>query len=347
MQLLKKNMSVAFSEKRRLRVFLAYTSLEFNDAWQPELFARLERSMDVVRNYGPEVLIGSDLVKAAAECDLIIGYRSTPCDAATLQAMPSLLAFLRAAVDISTIDTDEASRLGILVTRVTPGFFDSVAELGIGLMVDLARGISKHRLGLHGGYGVAPIQGCELSGSTLGFVGYGGIARRMNELAKAFGMRTVAYDPLLTEADVKLLPLNEVLSQSAFVVCLAASNMHTRHLFNDCTFSLMKRGAYFVNLSRGELVDEDALEESLESGYLAGAALDVGSAADQKPAHRFLARRDVVVTQHIGATTTQARARQTLDILAQAEAIAKGIMPHGAVNRASAQRINSYLDLTL
>jgi len=338
------SMSGVASGRRRLKVFLAYTAQEFAGAWPPDTLARLKRSVCVVRNPGYAVLTGAALAEAAAGCDLVIGYRSTPCDAAALKAMPELLAFVRAAVDISTIDLEEAARQGILVTRVTPGFFNAVAELGMGVLVDLARGITRHRLGPNGGHGVAPAQGRELSGAMLGFVGYGGIARRMNALAQAFGMRTVAHDPLLAAADVDLLPLNEVLRQSDFVVCLAAANAHTRHLFNERTLSAMRRGAFFVNLSRGELVVEDALERALDSGHLAGAALDVGSAADQKPAARFLARPDVVVTQHIGATTAQARARQTLDTIEQAEAVAQGRMPHGAVNANVAHRIQSFID---
>jgi D-3-phosphoglycerate dehydrogenase len=327
----------------RLRLFLAYTEPEFANAYSPELLARLEASVEVARNPGAEILAGPALAKAAAGCDLIVGYRSTPCDAATLKALPDLLAFIRAAVDISTIAVDEASRQGILVTRVTPGFANAVAELGMGMLVDLARGVTRHRLSPEGGQRLAPPKGSELCGAMLGFIGYGGIARRMNVLARAFGMHTVAHDPLLAEADIPLKPLEAVLSESDFVVCLAAATPQSRHLIDRRALSLMKRGAFFVNLSRGELVDEQALEEALDSGQLGGAALDVGSAPDQKPAARFVARPDVVVTQHIGATTAQARARQTLDTIAQVEAIAAQRMPHGAVNAEAARRLQSWL----
>ena len=337
-------MNLASSGRRRLKLFLAYTEPEFAGAYQPDMLERLERYVDVVRNHGPDVLTGSALAEAAAGCDLMIAYRSTPCDAQALQAMPQLLAFIRAAVDISTVDVGEATRQGILVTQVTPGFFNAVAELGIGMLVDLARGITRHRLGPHGGQGVVPQQGRELSGSTLGFIGYGGIARRMCALAQAFGMRAVAYDPLLADADIPLLTLDAVLRQSDFVVCLAAANAQTRHLINEQTLTQMKRGSFFINLSRGELVDEDALERALDSGHLGGAALDVGTAADQKPSARFIGRADVVLTQHIGSTTAQARAFQTLDSIEQAVSIAQGRSPHGAVNTEAAHRIRTFMD---
>lgn len=337
----------AFADPQRLRLFLAYTEAEFANAYPPATLARLERSVDVVRYSGTEPLRGAALAFAAQACELVIGYRSTPCDAEALQGMPRLMAFLRAAVDLSTVDIDEASRLGVLVTQVSPGFHGAVAELGIGLMIDLARGITRHRLQPGGGHGLAPRQGMELAGARLGFVGYGGIARQMNRLARALGMVTSAFDPLLHEADVPLMSMDSVLQEADFVVCLAAVNDQTRQLFDAGAFSRMKRGAFFVNLSRGEVVDEDALESALDSGHLGGAALDVGSAADQKPAARFVGRPDVVVTQHIGASTAQARARQTLDTIVQVEEIVAGRLPAGAVNAPAAHRIARRLHLPL
>ena len=332
---------------RRLRVFLAYTATEFAGAYDASLLTRLETCAQVLRNPTDTVLVGPALVQAATACDVIVGYRSTPCDAATLAASPNLLAFVRAAVDISTVDLNEATRLGILVTRVDPGFANAVAELGMGMLVDLARGITRHRLSpAIDGRKQAPAQGRELSGSTLGFIGYGRIARRMHELAQAFGMQVVAHDPLLTQADAPLQSMEAVLSASDFVVCLANATPQTRHLMNARTFGQMKRDAFFINLSRGELVDEEALEQALDRGALAGAALDVGSAPDQKPATRFLHRPDVVVTQHIGATTRQARAFQTLDAIRQVETLAQRRMPHGAVNPQAAYRLQPWLDAT-
>lgn len=330
-------------QQQRLKLFLAYTEPEFANAYTQQLLARLERSVDVTRNTGSTVLAGPALVEAAGDCDLIVGYRSTPCDAATLRSLPRLKAFIRAAVDISTVDLAEASRLGVLVLRGTAGFHNAVAELGMGMLVDLARGITRHRLQPDGGQGLAPGQGRELRGATLGFIGYGGIACRMNALARAFGMHTMAFDPWLEKADIPLAQMEAVLSESDFVVCLAAANERTRGLLNKRAFSLMRRGAFFVNLSRGELVDEEALECALDAGHLAGAALDVGSAPDQKPARRFVHRRDVVITQHIGATTGEARFSQTMDAVKQVEALASHRLPEGAVNLAAAYRIRAWL----
>lgn len=327
---------------RKPRLFLAYTEAEFAQAYSGSLQDRLERSVELVRQRGHSPLDGPALARAAAGCELLIAYRSTACAAATLQALPELRALLRAAVDVSTIDLDEASRQGVLVTRVSPGFFNAVAELGVGLMIDLARGVTLQRLRLARGETAPPRQGRELAGAVLGFVGYGGIARHLNGLARSLGMRTLAHDPMRSQADIPLLPLDDLLATADFVVCLAASTPRTRHLFDAQAFASMKPGAFFLNLSRGELVDEDALERALDTGHLAGAALDVGSAADQKPAARFHGRADVVLSQHIGASTHQARERQTLDTLEQVEAIVSGRLPAGAINTPDAHRFQQW-----
>ena len=119
-------------QQQRLKLFLAYTEQEFANAYTQQLLARLERSVVVTRNTGSTVLAGPALVEAAGDCDLIVGYRSTPCDAATLRSLPRLKAFIRAAVDISTVDLAEASRLGVLVLRGIRNL-----ELGTGLVAGL------------------------------------------------------------------------------------------------------------------------------------------------------------------------------------------------------------------
>jgi D-3-phosphoglycerate dehydrogenase len=101
----------------------------------------------------------------------------------------------------------------------------------------------------------------------------------------------------------------------------------------------MKRGAFFINLSRGELVDEAALEAALGSGHLAGAAMDVGRAPDQRPSPRLAARPDVVATPHIGGLTPQAIGHQAMDTVRQVAALARGELPDNAVNAAAAHRL--------
>jgi D-3-phosphoglycerate dehydrogenase len=234
-----------------------------------------------------------------------------------------------------------ASAQGVLVTRATPGFVDSVTEVGIGFMVDLARDLSGYAAAYRRGEEPQGRMGLQLSASTLGIVGYGRIGRRLAEVALALGMRVLVSDPHARVEDPRIAQtgFGDALAAADIVVCLAISDVATRDLFDAAAFARMKRGARFINLSRGELVDERALEAALDSGHLSGAAMDVGRAPDQRPS-AFLARRpDVVAAPHIGGMTPEAMEHQAMDTVHQVAALACGRMPDHAVNAPAAHRL--------
>lgn len=330
---------------KRLKVFLTYTDEEFSSYYSEVGEAALLRHAEVVRNKTGRVLRGVELAQAAAGCQVIVAHRSSPGDAATFQNAPDLVAYLRGAVDISTIDVQAASANGVLVTRASAGFSDAVAELGLGMMVDLARGVTRAGAAYRAGNAPALPRGIQLCGATLGLLGYGRIARRLAAIARGIGMRVLAFDPYADTTDIAEIgrSFEEVLAQADFVVCLALATPETRNLMNGAAFAAMKPGASFINLSRGELVDEDALEEALDAGHLRGAALDVGRAADQKPSPRFVGRPDVVATPHIGGMTAEARNHQIMDTVRQVDALAAGRLPDGAVNADAAHRLSRLL----
>lgn len=324
-----------------LRVFLAHTPEMFEGYYGARALAALSRHAEVVRNPGASVLSGAALAEVARGCQAIVADRATPGTAETFAAAPDLVAFLRVAVDISTIDVAAASAAGVLVTRATPGFVDSVTELALGFMVDLARGVSGHVQAYRRGEEPQGRMGLQLSAAILGIVGYGRIGRRLAELALALGMRVLVSDPHATVEDPRVTQagFEEVLGASDIVVCLAISEASTHDLFDAAAFARMRRGARFINLSRGELVDEAALAAALDSGHLSGAAMDVGRAADQRPS-AFLARRaDVVAAPHIGGMTPEAMEHQAMDTVRQVAALARGEMPDNAVNAAAAHRL--------
>lgn len=325
-----------------LRVFLAHTPEMFAGYYGERALAGLRRVAEVVRNPGDTVLSGAALADAARGCQAIVADRATPGTTETFARSTDLVCFLRVAVDISTIDVEAASAAGVLVTRATPGFVDAVAELGIGFIVDLARGVTPsvtaYRAGVEAPEGR---MGIQLSTATLGIVGFGRISRRLAEIALAMGMRVLAADPHAKPNDPRIehMTMEALLPQCDFVVCLAISNAETFHLFDAAAFARMKRGAYFVNLSRGQLVDEKALEAALDAQHIAGAAMDVGMAPDQRPSP-FLARRaDVIATPHIAGLTPQAIEHQAMDTVRQVEALAAGRLPDNAVNAPRATRL--------
>lgn len=324
-----------------LRVFLAHTAEMRTNYYGAAPLAALREVAEVVLHEGLEPLAGRDLARAAAGCQAIVADRATPGTAETFAEAPDLVAFLRVAVDVSTIDIGAASTAGVLVTQATPGFVDSVAELAIGMMVDLARGVSGHVATFRAREVPVPRMGRQLAGKTLGLVGYGRIARRIAAIAQAMHMRVLAHDPHAPPADpgVEAVPLDRLLAESDVVMPLAVATEATRHIIGAPALAAMKRGAFLVNLSRGSLVDEAALTAALDSGQIAGAAMDVGSAPDQWPDPGLAARPDVVATPHIGGLTPEAAEHQAMDTVRQVAALAAGRMPEGALNAAAAHRL--------
>jgi D-3-phosphoglycerate dehydrogenase len=324
----------------RLRVFLTHTQEALASQYLASGLEELRHVADVVLNPTGRVLSGAELSAAAAGCEMIVAHRATPGLAETFAAAPDLVAFLRAAVDISTIDVEAASAQGILVTRTGAAFEHPVAELAFGMMIDLARGISRMRGDYLAGRVPVPPRGIQMSSATLGIIGYGRIGRRLAEMGLGWGMRVLVSDPSARPAPpVEAVGFEALLAASDFVVSLAASTPDTAGLFDAAAFAAMRPGACFINLSRGELVDEDALEAALDAGRLRGAGFDVGLAPDQMPSPRFTARPDVVSTPHIGGVTPEARMYQTMDTVRQVAALSAGQMPQGAVNPSAASRL--------
>ncbi|MFN2643503.1 MAG: NAD(P)-dependent oxidoreductase, partial [Burkholderiales bacterium] len=225
---------------------------------------------EVTLHEGPTPLEGEALIAAAEDCDLIVSYRQSAGPAALFERLPKLVAFLRCAIDIRNVDVGAASRAGVLITQASAGFVTAVAEMVLGFLVDLSRGVTPAALEYRAGRVPKARMGRELKGSTLGVIGYGAIGKEVVRIGGALGMHVLVHDPYQRVAQV---PLDELLAQADYVVPLAVANAETENLIGERAFSLMKHGAYLINVSRGNLVDERALEAALEAGKLAGCAM--------------------------------------------------------------------------
>ena len=281
-----------------------------------------------------DALDAAGLSAAAAEVDIIVADRLTAGPGEIFPALPNLRAFVRCAVDIRNIDVDAASAAGVLVTRAGPGFVQSVAELALGFMVDLSRGVSRATADYHAGRKPEIVMGRQLAGSRLGIIGYGSIGRYLAGVARALGMEVLVADPHATvsDADIQHVPLDDLLSRADYVVCLAVANEETENLIGPAALARMQRHAFFINLSRGNLVDEAALSAALRDNRIAGAAMDVGRARDQMPTPELAKLPNVIATPHIGGLTPPAIESQALETVRQVEAIVAGRVPAGAVN---------------
>ena len=320
-----------------MKVLLAHTPQMRRDYYGERSLSGLRAVADVKLHEGDTALDGAALVDAAGDVDIIVADRMTQGPGGIFPKLPKLRAFVRCAVDIRNIDVAAASAAGVLVTRASPGFVPAVAELALGYMVDLSRGVSRATADYHAGRAPEVVMGRQLSGSRIGIVGYGSIGRYLAGLAKMLGMEVLVADPFVTidEAAIRHVPLDDLLDCSDYVVCLAIANEATENLIGQAALARMQKHAFFINLSRGNLVDEAALGAALRDHRIAGAAMDVGRAPDQMPSPELAKLPNVIATPHVGGLTPQAIEHQSSETVRQVAEIIRGSAPVGAVNAES------------
>jgi len=317
-----------------VKVLLTHTP-EFRRQYYGERSLKGLQALAEVRLHDDdEALDAARLIEAAKDVDIIVADRVTEGRGEIFPHLPRLRAFVRCAVDIRNIDVAAASSAGVLVTRASPGFVPAVAELALGFMVDLSRGVSRATADYHEGRQPEVVMGRQLAGSRLGIIGYGSIGRYLASLAKALGMEVLVADPFATidDADIKHVALDDLLGRADYVVCLAIANEQTENLIGQAALARMQPHAFFINLSRGNLVDEQALAAALREQRIAGAAMDVGRAPDQMPTPELAKLSNVIATPHIGGLTPQAIEHQAAETVRQVASIIKGEAPAGAVN---------------
>jgi D-3-phosphoglycerate dehydrogenase / 2-oxoglutarate reductase len=317
-----------------MKVLLTHTPQSRAQYYGARSLDGLQAIAQVKLHQSSDALDAAGLIEAARDVDVIVADRLTAGPGEIFPALPKLRAFVRCAVDIRNIDVDAASAAGVLVTRAGPGFVQSVAELALGFMVDLSRGVSRATADYHSERKPEIIMGRQLAGSRLGIIGYGSIGRYLAQIARVLGMEVLIADPFATvsEQGLQHVPLDDLLARADYVVCLAVANEQTENLIGQAALARMQRHAFFINLSRGNLVDEAALSAALRENRIAGAAMDVGRALDQMPSPELAKLPNVIATPHIGGLTPPAIESQSLETVRQVEKIIAGEAPVGAVN---------------
>ena len=276
---------------------------------------KLRQSCDAV--FEPELWKEPEKLAAIiGDFRALIVRNQTQVTSELLAAATKLEIIGRAGVGLDNIDVAAASERGIVVAFTPEQNTNSVAELAIGLILGLARMIPSGDADTKvGGWKRQKFTGIEIQGKTLGLIGLGRIGASTATKARALGMDIIAYDPFVDSESLKamdlrarMLTLDEVLAQSDFISCHLPATAETAGLFNYEKFCLMKPGAFFINTSRGEVVDEDSLVRALQEKKLAGAALDVR--AKEPPAPSPLAKMEnVILMPHIGAFTIEGQRR--------------------------------------
>ncbi len=254
---------------------------------------------------------GADALRAALPDAWALVVRSrTKVTEEMLRTAPHLRLIARAGVGVDNIDMKAASARSIEVVNAPSAASASVAELTVAFALMLVRRMLPGITSTKAGGWERGTNGGELAGRTIGYVGYGRIAREVQHRLAPFGVRAIAYDPFLTAPvdATELVDLPTLLARSGIVSLHAALTPEDRHLIDARAFEQMRPGTFLINVARGPLVDEGALLAALKSGRLAGAALDVYE--HEPPTLRELIERpDVIATPHIGASTHEGQAR--------------------------------------
>jgi D-3-phosphoglycerate dehydrogenase / 2-oxoglutarate reductase len=326
---------------RRARILLTHPAEARENWYGARALAELKKLGEVVLNPHDRPFDLPELLAAAEDCPVIVSDRQALGDASVFSGLPHLVAYVRGQVDISSIDVEAASATGVLVTQASRGFMAAVSEWAIWAMIAGSRRMQSYVETYRAGAEPASVIGPQLSGSTLGIIGFGAIAQYLAQSAHALGMRVLIADPYKNvPPPFEQVDLMTLAREADFVAPLAVANAETENIVGDGLLAAMKPTAWLINASRGNLVDEGALERALDERRIAGAALDVGRAPDQKPSPRLAQRPDVIATPHIGGLTPPSLEHQALETVRQTEAILRGEIPVGAVNAAHATRLS-------
>lgn len=267
----------------------------------------------------------AELVKAVKGVHLL-GIRSkTQITGNVINAADKMLAIGAFCIGVNQVDLKAATERGIAVFNAPYSNTRSVAELVIGLCVILIRNIVDKNAGAHRGEWLKEAKGSfELRGKTLGIIGYGNIGSQLSIMAEALGMHVIYYDTAtkLPHGNARQIrDLKELLEQSNIVTVHVPSDATTHNLINDETLKHLKKGTIFLNYSRGDVVDLDALKTFIENGTIAGAAVDVFPEEPEKNGDRFSSvlqnLPNVILTPHIGGSTEEAQANIGLDVTAK------------------------------
>jgi D-3-phosphoglycerate dehydrogenase len=274
-------------------------------------------------------LSADDLLKIIPAYDALIVRGQTRVTASVIEAASKLKVIGRAGVGVDNIDLEAAKKHNVTVVNAPTSTTIAVAELSVALLLAVAREIPRADVTMKQGlWNKKEFEGVELNGKTLGIIGYGRIGIEVGKRAAAFGMNVIVYDPNVSEdellhSDAEPVSIQDLFAWSDLISLHLPLNVQTRDLIGPLAFSQMKDGVRIVCAARGGIIDESALLDALNSGKVAGAALDV---FEKEPPGltELISHRRVIATPHIGAQTAEAQSRAAEDIANEALAALRG-----------------------
>ena len=285
----------------------------------------------------PKRLPEAELLPVVSDAVALVVRSETKVTKKVIEAAPKLRVVGRAGVGVDNVDIEAATAHGTVVMNTPGGNTVTTAELSFTMLLSLARKVPQAHATMVGGkWDRKLFQGVELAGKTLGVLGMGRIGTEVAKRAIAFGMHVIAYDPYLTEERARAIgaqyadSVDQVYFSADFITVHMPVTPETKHMLNAAAFSKMKPGVKIVNCARGEIIAEEDLIAALESGKVAGAALDVFSVEPLPADHPFRKQPNLILTPHLGASTNEAQEKCGIEV---AEVIA-GYLLTGEVRNA-------------
>ncbi len=306
----------------------------------PEHVERLKALGEVVRFDFPVQIDGRSLAEALHGYNVIIASVKPYFTREFFQHKDHTLLIARHGIGVDNIHLPSAAEKGVIVTKVTPWVErEAVAELAVTLLLDILRLTHDARQAVYESRWSerARFVGFEIKEKTVGIIGIGNIGSRVAEIVRhGFGAHTVAYDPYLTPETIRArsaepVELDDLLRESDIISLNASLNENNYHMLSHREFSLMKQGVFLVNTARGELIDEDALVQALESGKVAAVGMDVVEGEPIDGNHRLLKYPNVLVVPHIAAYTRESLYLMGEKVVQDVERIARGELPEDVV----------------
>lgn len=302
-----------------------------------------QTGIDLLLQAGFEVDVRTDLPPAElkriiGDYDALIVRSGTRVTADLIAAATRLKVIARAGVGVDNVDVAAATQRGIIVANAPTGNVVAAAEHTIALLMAMARQIpAAHLSMMRGEWRRHDFMGVEVRDKTLGLLGLGRVASHVARRAQGLSMRVLAYDPYVSadyaaNLGVELVGLESLLAQSDFVSIHLPLTEATRHLLDAERLAQCKPGVRLINTARGGIVDEDALLAALDSGHVAGAALDVFAQEPPPPDARLRCHPRVILTPHIGGSTTEAQDQVAVDAVTQVIDVLSGRPARYAVN---------------
>jgi D-3-phosphoglycerate dehydrogenase / 2-oxoglutarate reductase len=293
-------------------------------AWKILLTDGLEEKGQAIMRASAQVddrkgISAEELLQVVNEYDAVIVRGRTKMTPAVFEAAPNLKVVGRAGVGVDNINLEAARAHGVTVVNSPTATTIAVAELAMGMMLALVRDIPRADNAMKNGKWLKKeLMGRELNGKTLGVIGFGRIGSAVAQRAAAFGMDIVAYDSKLNSDDIAIrggeqVTLEELLSCADIITMHIPLTSDTRSILNAESFTKMKDGVYIVCAARGGVIDEEALLAALNSGKVAGVALDVF--VNEPPGDIELVKHPkLIAIPHVGAQTVEAQERAAVDI---------------------------------